>query len=61
MKKLVAIIAVMSYVFYSIFSIALAVNTDGKSGTWTREKAMHLAEITLFNPNREIIDALYAA
>jgi hypothetical protein len=61
MKKYIAFLVIVTYIFYNVFSIAFAVNTDEKSSPWTREKALHLAEIALFNSSKDIVDALYAA
>jgi hypothetical protein len=61
MKKLLSSIVVLFYIFYSVISVVLAVNTDERSAPWTREKAAHLAKITLFNPSKQTIDTLYAA
>lgn len=39
----------------------MALTTDERSSPWTREKASHLAHITLFNADKNAIDALFAA
>jgi len=61
MKKILSALIVLFYILHNILSIAVAVNTDGKASPWTREKAAHLAEITLFNADKTVIDSLFAA
>lgn len=61
MRKILSAFLVVIYIFSNILSIATALNTDERSSPWTREKATHLAQITLFNADKNAIDALFAA
>lgn len=61
MRKILSVFIVIFYILNNILSIATALQTDERASPWTREKATHLAQITLFNANKTTIDALYAA
>ena len=61
MRKILSAILVIFYVLHNVLSIATAVNTDERASPWTREKAAHLAQITLFNADKATIDTLFAA
>ena len=61
MRKILSVFIVIFYVLNNILSIATALTTNGQASPWTREKATHLAQITLFNANKATIDALYNA
>ncbi len=61
MRKILSAFIVVIYIFSNILSIATALNTDERASPWTREKATHLAHITLFNADKQIIDSLFAA
>lgn len=61
MRKILSALIVVIYIFSNILSIATALNTDERSSPWTREKATHLARITLFNADKNTIDTLFAA
>lgn len=61
MRKFLSVLIVLFYILQNILSIAVAVNTDNRASPWTREKAAHLAEITLFNADKTVIDSLFAA
>ncbi len=61
MKKILSVFIVLIYVCSNILSIATAVTTNNQASPWTREKAAHLAKITLFNADNTIIDSLFAA
>ena len=61
MKKFLSFLLVIVYVLVNVFSIARAVNTNEQSSPWTREKAAHLAKITLLNPDKNQIDSLFNA
>ena len=61
MKKILSVFIVLIYVCSNILSIATAVTTNNQASPWTREKAAHLAKITLFNADNTIVDSLFAA
>lgn len=61
MRKLFSIVIVVFYILNNILSIATALNTNEMASPWTREKATHLAHITLFNADKTAIDTLFAA
>ena len=61
MRKILSVFIVIFYILNNILSIATALTTDERSSPWTREKATHLAQITLFNASKTTIDSLYAA
>ncbi len=61
MRKIISVFIVLIYICSNLLSVALALNTDERSSPWTREKASHLAHITLFNADKNAIDALFAA
>ncbi len=61
MRKILSAIIVTIYLFSNVFTITTALNTDERSNPWTRDKATHLARITLFNADKNTIDTLVAA
>lgn len=61
MRKLFSLLLLLVYILWCIIGIYSPSVTNSSAAPWTREKALHLAKSTLFNPDTKIVDSLFAA
>lgn len=61
MRKIFSLLILLMYILWCIIGIVGPTVTNSSAAPWTRERALHLARSTLFDPDPGMVDILFAA